>query len=160
MSIYMQINEIKGNVTTEGFANTIEIISLSESIERYVSPMLAGRNTDRQAGSIAYQAIEIIKVVDQSSMALYSALHKSDTLATVKITFTRTHLNEITPFLEYTLSEVLITGIHTITTYNKLIETILLNFTKIQKRFIPATPQNTSSSPVVAGYDIKIASAF
>jgi len=90
MSTYMKIDGINGGVSAAGFTNAIQLSSIDESVKRFVSPMVAGRGSDRESSGVTYQEMEIAKPVDEASVKLYSHAHKQDAISEVKIAVTRT----------------------------------------------------------------------
>ncbi len=160
MSIYLTINGIKGDVTTQGFQGSIQLHTVQEGMKRFISPMKSGKGTGREASGVAYRELRLLKSVDNSSVPLFTQAHKQQALPNAKITFARTGGTESPqPYLEYELSNVLISGIHTITPPNdsRPLEYLTLNFTKIQKRYTPTDNSHAVSGPSVACYDIAAA---
>lgn len=160
MSMYLTINNINGDVTTQGFQNSILLHSVQEGMKRFISPMKSGKGTGRETSGITYQELKVLKSVDNTSVSLYTQAHKQPVIPSAKITFVRTGgTGNPQPYLEYDLSNVLISGIYTITPPNDAcpLEYLTLNFTKMQKRYTPTDSSHTVNGPAATSYDIAAA---
>ena len=67
--------------------------------------------------------------------------------------------NDGEPYLVYTLNNVMLShydlGGNLLETTDKLMETIHLNFTKVQMKFVPRDASNKPQGSIIAGFDLE-----
>ncbi|MBS0352023.1 MAG: type VI secretion system tube protein Hcp [Proteobacteria bacterium] len=153
MPIYMQIDNISGAVTAQDYKNWIELNSVNFGASRPIATK-PGNVMDRESSKPNIKEVAIKKNLDSTTASLFS-----ETCAgigkTVKIDFCNTGNS---PYLELTLSNTLISS-HNIESQNKgpeieHIESLTLNFDKIEVRYTPYDEKNNMGSPMSTGYDL------
>lgn len=167
MAIYMQIPGINGNVTTKGYENWIELESFDFNVQRKLNTQ-PGRVSNREGSKPSVSEVSVKKRLDQASSLLFGEATVGTAKPTVKINFITTGASP-TPYLEYTLSNVIVSGHHI--SHERVMadegsekeaypqETVNLNFDKVEMKVIPFDKNHKAQSPIPAGYDLNQAVA-
>ena len=156
MAFYLQIPSIKGSATHDKHKGWIKLDSLDLCNERslYVKP---GSSADREYSTPKISDITLTKELDASSPYLYQHSIAGDSLGKVVIQACNIS-NGDHVYLEYTFYDAMIShyeicGISP-TDKDDLKETIRINYTKVQMKYVPQDASGRSGSPVITGYDI------
>jgi type VI secretion system secreted protein Hcp len=158
--VYLKYGDkIKGEVTSEGHKEWIELTSCQFGTGRALgSP--TGTAAGRETGSVNISEIVCTKVNDVASEPLFrESLDGKAQLATIH--FTKS--NDSGGFEAYTeqkLTECLISGYSLSSGGDKPTESLSLNFTKVEYRYIPNDAAHKPLSPLTGGYDLKATKAF
>jgi type VI secretion system secreted protein Hcp len=137
MAIYMKYNKgaLKGEVTTDGFKDQIELGSVQFGSGRGIASA-RGTGANREASEPSLSEVTITKTWDPvSSSKLFEESVSGAMDRDVEITFTSTGAKKQEPFLIVKLSETGISGYSLSSGGEKPSESISLNFSKIE--FIP-----------------------
>jgi type VI secretion system secreted protein Hcp len=157
MPIYMNYNSlaIKGDVTATGWVGWIEISSFQFGIGRGISSPTGG-SADRESSAPSVSEITISKDQDTATGPLLTAALQGEGV-TVIIDFVKTSAGQLAKYMEYTLTNTLISGFSTSSGGDRLNESISLNFTKVQvdPTTIDAAGAISNANPVT--YDIGLA---
>lgn len=167
MAIYMQIQGINGNVTTKGYENWIELESFDFNVQRKLNTQ-PGRVSNREGSKPSVSEVEVNKRLDKSSSLLFGEATVGTAKPTVNIHFVTSGASP-QPYLEYTLSNVIVSG-HAVGHTRALandgteqetypLEKVNLNFDKIEMKVIPFDKDHKAQSPIPAGYDLNQAVA-
>jgi len=156
MAIYMKYSspDIKGGVTTTGFTGQTEILSFSYGISRAVGSAIGG-GTNREKSVPDVTDITLMKMEDEASGMLMQEAYSGKGKATVILSFVRTDAGGGESYLEYTLSNVMLTNWSTSgSSSDRPTESFSLNFTKIETKYITqnADAEGGDSFPVT--YDL------
>lgn len=172
MSIYLKIDGIEGPVTAQGLEGFIQAESFSSDIQRKLTTQ-PGAVANRETTKPVFSEITITKIVDKTTPLLFSeaTVGAAKPTAVIKFISTGSSLNE---YLTITLSNVMISS-QTLNTLGKdpasqgsnidalvgdrPMETLTLNFSKIEVKYTPYDDQNNVGSPIPAGYDLETAQA-
>jgi type VI secretion system secreted protein Hcp len=155
MAIYMKYTSpnIEGGVTTTGFTKQIELNSFQFGIGRGVgSP--TGSSSNREASTPSVSEITVTKVLDEASGNLIKEAYSGAGKATAVISFVRTDSNGGVCYLEYTLSNVMVSGYSISSGGDKPSESLSLNFTKIETKITPQNDDGTAGTPFPVTYDL------
>lgn len=156
MAIYLKLDNIKGNVTTEGYQQWIDCIDLSfDGIHSDVQQHI-GHDMDRVISHPFFGDIHLIKFLDQSSIALFEHAHNRKAIEHVDIHCVNTS-DPIFTFAKYTLKNVIVSHYSEMTVqqlYAKPREFISLSYTALEKTYIPKDSDNKPQSPIISGYDL------
>ncbi len=155
MAIYLKYSspDVKGDVTTQGFADQIEISSMQLGIGRAIgSP--TGKSGNRESSTPSVSEIVITKAFDNASGGLLKEALGSSTKASVVISFVRTDEGGAKTYLLITLTDVAISGFSISSGGDRPSESVSLNFTKIETKFTPTKPDGTDGSPFPVTYDL------
>jgi type VI secretion system secreted protein Hcp len=155
MAIYMKYStpDINGGVTTQGYANQIEINSFQFGIGRGVGSPTGG-STNREASTPSVSEITLTKVLDEASGGLIKEAYSGAGKATVVLSFVRTDGGGGVSYLEYTLSDVMLSGYSISSGGDKPSESISLNFVKIETKIIPQNKDGTPGTAYPVTYDL------
>jgi len=148
MAIYVKYTSpnITGGVTTKGYAGQFEVTSFQHGIGRGVGAATGG-TTNREASTPSVSEIVLSKNLDEASGALVKEAYSGAGKATAVISFVRTDGGGGVTYLEYTLTNVMLSGYSISSGGDKPTESISLNFTKIETKI---TPQNADGTPGTA----------
>jgi type VI secretion system secreted protein Hcp len=155
MAIYIKYTTptIEGGVTTEGYTKQIEVNSFQFGIGRGVgSP--TGSSTNREASTPSVSEIVVTKSLDEASGNLIKESYSGAGKATAVISFVRTDGGGGVSYLEYTLSNVMLSGYSISSGGDKPSESISLNFTKIETKIIPQNTDGTTGTAFPVTYDL------
>jgi type VI secretion system secreted protein Hcp len=150
--IFMQYGTIQGDVTATGYEHWIELSSFQWGVGRSISSP-TGSIADRESSPPSVSEIKITKALDSSSPLLFKEALSGEG-QTVTIAFVKPGPNgQLVAYLQFTLTNTLVSGFSTSSAGDRPTESVSLNFTKIQYKFIPITANGTGS-PVIVTYDL------
>jgi len=154
MALYMKYGSINGSVTTQGFANWIELKSFQWGVARALGTAARG-SISREHSEPTVAEITVTKLTDTSSpkLLLDSVAGKLDNKVTIKLT--TTDKGQITTFLTYELENTGISHYALSSSGDMPMESLSLNFTKISETFSGLDP-GLSGSPETVGYDLTL----
>lgn len=159
MAIYMKYDGVTGNVTESGHTGWIELQSCNWGLGRSIATAV-GASDDREASMPSVSEVIVTKECDVASTnLLQEALTGFG--KTVQIDFTRTAKTTDT-YLTLTLTNAMISS-HS-HSHNggdgRPIESVSLNFTKFEYKFIQMDTDASPGSTATAGYDLSTAQAM
>jgi type VI secretion system secreted protein Hcp len=152
MPIYMQYDGIKGDVTAEGHGGWIELGSCQFGVSRGVSSP-TGRGANREASAPAVSEIVVTKTLECSSMLLFQESVKGIGKK-VKIDFCKTDKDKLESYLVVELDNVLVSSYSVSSGGDRPMESLALNFTKINLTTTFQDDKNTAGKPSRAEYDL------
>lgn len=157
MAIYVEYEGIKGNVTAEGFADHIKVLSLNFGASRGIS-MEAGHMANREATRPSLSEITFTKMADISSTPLFKEAVTGATGKKVKIKFVQTGADKVTMFMDYELEDCLVSS-YSISAGGEgdPVESISLSYSKLLVNYHDYDKKNAGKSPQRAGYDLTTA---
>jgi type VI secretion system secreted protein Hcp len=149
--IYMHYGAIQGDVTASGHEHWIELTSFQWGVTRAISSIASG--ADRESAVPSVGEIKVTKPLDSSSpLLLKEALNGQG--QTVVIDFVKTGPSgQQQIYLEYTLTNTLVSGFSTSSGGDRPTESLTFNFTKIQFKNISINSDG-SNSEVEVTYDL------
>jgi type VI secretion system secreted protein Hcp len=150
MAIYMDYEGIKGSSTADGHKDLIVLDSFNFGVSRNITPPSASR----EASEPSLTGITATKLMDASSPKLFIESVAGNLQSAVQIHFTTTTANRVIEFLLYTLTNVGVSRYSVSAGADDIpVETLVLNFTKIEMTFTGMGP-DVSGSPETVGYDL------
>ena len=152
MAIYMKFGSIKGQVTTEGFKDWIELNSFQFGVSRGVSSGAGGATRESSAPSIS--EIVVSKYLDSSSAKLYQDSVAGAFDTKVKIKMTTTTKNKVETFLTYELSDCGVSSYSQSSGGDTPMESLSLNFIKIMYTPTPLDKSGQIKKGDVVTYDL------
>ncbi|KMO40347.1 hypothetical protein VQ03_14220 [Methylobacterium tarhaniae] len=155
MPIYLQIDGIQGDATHEAHRRWMDIESLHWNVTRNMNTF-AGSAANREASEPTVSEVTLTKVSDSSTTKLFQEACSGRNGKTAVIHLVTTG-NPGDTYIEFTLHNTLIAGYTIGTTGDRPIETVTLNFTKMDVKYTPTDNQNMSQSPMIASYDLATA---
>ena|SRR3990167_10508392 len=151
MSIYLNIDNINGNVTTKGYENEIDIYSFHFSVNR-PSLMQVGDNKNRTPGHPGLTVISISKKLDCASNHLFELACNGQSLPCATFTVVRTG-KTLEPYAKYILYNVMVAEFSSaMHAEGTPLESIKLSYTKLETHYL-----GEQSSPKRSGFNLQTA---
>lgn len=153
MPIYMKYADIKGDVTEKGHKDWIELSSFQWGVGRGVSTPTGGAK-NREASAPSVSEIVVTKLADKATPDLAKEALQGKGKE-VEISFCKTEAGVLKEFMNYKLTNTLISGFSTSSGGGDPTESLSLNFTKVEFSYTPRELDNApaSAKPRVA-YDL------
>ena len=155
MPIYMKYTSVDGDVTAEGHEKWIEVNSLQFGVGRGITAPVGG-SSDREASAPTVSEIVVTKPTDIATVKLLNEALEGEG-QDVTIDFCKTDKGKLNVYLSYTLNNTLISGYSTSSGGDRPMESVSLNFTKIQCRDVSLGAKNEDGAPATVGYDLGLA---
>ncbi len=154
MAIYLKYEGMTGEVTAAGHEGWIECSSLQWGVGRGII-MQTGASKDREASSPSISEVTVTKLMDETTPYFFTeaCVGKSKK---VEIHLVKTG-DTLESYMEYTLSDCMVSGYSVSTGGDRPSESISLNFTKVEMKYIPFDDKHAAMAPIPAGYDLKTA---
>ncbi len=154
MPIYMQIDGIKGNVTAAGHEEWIEVHSLQWGVGRGIMTA-TGNVKDREASAPSISEISVTKSMCTASPHIFTeaCVGKGKKIL---IHLVKTDSADLQNYMEYTLEDAMLSGYSVSSGGDRPTESLSVNFTKMEMKYIPWKDDGTKDSPIPAGYDLAL----
>lgn len=152
MPIYLQIDGIQGDATHEQHRKWMAIETIHWDVSRQMNTT-AGSAANREASEPVVSEIILTKISDSSLTKLFQEATSGRAGKTATIHMVTTG-NPGATYIEYTLNNTLISGYSVDSHGDRPIETVKLNFTKMEVKYTPYDDQHSPQSPVIASYDL------
>jgi type VI secretion system secreted protein Hcp len=152
MPIYLQIDGIQGDATQEQHRKWMDIEAIHWNVARNLNTA-AGRASNREASEPTISEIVLTKISDSSSTKLFqeAVTGTSGKRATIHLVTTGSPGET---YIEYVLTNTLVANYSIDSNGDRPLETIKLNFTKLEVKYIPYDDNNKPQSPMIASYDL------
>ncbi|MSP00690.1 MAG: type VI secretion system tube protein Hcp [Acetobacteraceae bacterium] len=151
MGMYMKFADIKGDVTTDGYKDWIAISSFQFGIGRGISSG-EGRGGNRTASHASVSEITVTKQLDESSLSLWSDALTGPLKAEVEVKITTATDNKT--ILEVKLWETGVSGWSTSGGGDRPMESLSLNFTKIEYKPVFYDAKGTAATPKMKTWNL------
>ena len=157
MPVYMNYNAlaIKGLVTAEGHTDWIELSSFQWGVGRGISSP-TGASADRESSAPSVSEITTTKSMDKSSIHLLNEALQGEGVV-VLIDFCKTDKGTLEVYAQYTLADCMISGYSTSSGGDKPTESLSLNFTKVEFKYVPQSDTGGTGDPETVIYDMALA---
>lgn len=155
MPIYLQIDGIQGDATHEAHRKWTDIVALHWDVARQMNTS-AGSAANREASEPTISEVVLTKVSDSSSAKLFQEACTGRTGKTAKIHLVTTG-NPGDTYIEYILTNTLIANYSVHSSGDRPLETIRLNFTKMDVKYTAYDEKHQPQSPMIASYDLATA---
>ena len=152
MAIYLKYEGIDGEATHDTHKKWIDVQSLSFGTGRGISTP-AGSTANREASEPNISEVVISKLLDGSSPKLFTESVTGTAGKKVEIHLVSTG-NPGNTYVEYVLTNALISGYSVSSGGDRPSESLSINFTKIEFKFIPYDSNNKAGTPVTVSYDL------
>ncbi|MBS0350211.1 MAG: type VI secretion system tube protein Hcp [Proteobacteria bacterium] len=129
MSMYLNIPGIAGSTTAQGYQQWIPICAINWGLDRPINT-IPGKTGDRIRSSAIGYEIEIIKDLDQSSPSLFGQVCGGKAIPEVQIHICYFGNDGPLPYLQYRLSNVLVSEYYSYLDEDNHQELIALNYTE------------------------------
>jgi type VI secretion system secreted protein Hcp len=148
---FLKIDGVEGESTDERHKGEIEILSFSWG-ETQTGTMTRGGGGG--AGKVSMQDFHFTMAMNKASPMLFLKCATGEHIKQAVLT-ARKAGGDQQEYLKVTLTDVLITSYQTNGSGDQPIDSISLNFAKIEFEYKPQKPDGTLDAPVKAGYDLK-----
>ena len=157
MAIFLKFDGIDGDATHDKHKKWITIESLEWGVGRSVATQV-GSGKNREASQPSVSEVSLNKQMDTASALLFqeSCVGNKGKSATVHLVSTGSPGET---YLEYTLSDALVTGYSVSTDGERPLESITLNFSKVEMKYIPLKENNEAGGPMIKSFDLVTAKA-
>jgi type VI secretion system secreted protein Hcp len=152
MAIYLKYEGIDGEATHENHKKWIDVGSMQFGVGRGISTP-SGSTANREASEPSVSEVTITKAMDGASTSLFTESATGAVGKKVEIHLVSTGSPGNT-YVEYTLTNALISGYSVSTGGDRPSESVSINFTKMEFKFIPYDDKNKAGTPVSVSYDL------
>ncbi len=152
MPVYMQFDGIPGDATHETHKKWTDIEAMHWNVSRNMSTS-AGSSANREASEPMISNVIINKVSDSSSTKLFAEACTGKIGKTVTLHLVTTG-SPGEMYIEYVLTNALVASYSVDTSGDRPVETVQLNFTKMEMKYIPHDENHKPQSPMIASYDV------
>jgi type VI secretion system secreted protein Hcp len=152
MAIYLKVDGIEGDATHEQHKKWLSVDTVQWDVTRNIAKRL-GHMANREATEPVVSDILITKQVDASSPKLFREACTGKQGKTVVIDFVTTGSPGDT-FLQYTLSDSLVSSYSVASTGDRPSENLTLSFTKMEMKYTPYDQSHKPGAPIVTSYDL------
>ncbi|WP_119459029.1 type VI secretion system tube protein Hcp [Rhodospirillaceae bacterium SYSU D60014] len=154
MAIYAKIGKIDGDATHDKHQKWLTIDSLQWGVGRAIHTPV-GSASNREASEPSVSEVTISKQMDEASPTLFAEA------CTGKATEVKIHLvttgNPGDTYMEYTLTDAMISAYSMSSGGDRPSESLSLNFTKIETKYTPYDANHKPGNPITTSYDLKTA---
>ena len=157
MPIYLQLDGIPGDATHETHKKWMDIESIHWNVSRNMNTS-AGSTANREASEPTVSEVVLTKVSDSSSTKLFAEACTGHTGKNTVIHLVTTG-NPGDTYIEYKLTNTLVANYSIDSSGDRPVETIRLNFTKMEVKYIPHDENHKPLSPMIATYDLSTTKA-
>ena len=152
--MYMLMPKIPSATTAKGYQQWIPLFSLDCGVGRKIETA-PGRVSDRIQSDALGMEMEIIKPIDQSSPLLFSEVCGGPAIPEVKVDMCHSSTDGFVVYLQYILSNVLVSSYHLHVDEDSQYELITLNYTNVEMSLSreciqSVAHQSTSASGLLA----------
>jgi type VI secretion system secreted protein Hcp len=154
-TFFLKVDGIPGEASETGYADHIDVVSFKLGVEqRGVSDFGGGAG----AGKSSFLPLRIFKYVDKASPLLFLACATGKHIKTVELKARKSGSAPL-EYLKIKLEDVLISSVNHESADqdggNILLESVSLNFAKIEISYTPVDSNGTPGTPIKVGFDLK-----
>ena len=152
MAMYMKIDGIDGEVTSKGHEKWIDVSSLQWGVGRAISSSI-GSSSNREASKPSISEVSVTKALDQSSPLIFTeaCIGKGKT---VLIHLCTVGSDNLETYLEYELTDCMISGYSVSSGGDRPSESCSLSFTKMMMKFNEFDKNGKQVNSVTSGYNM------
>jgi len=156
MAIYMKMDGVKGQSQTEGHKDEVTLESFQFGASRNIAS--SAKNANREASAPSLSEVTVTKSQDASSSDLLKLSFAGEGKKAV-FSFTKAGTDgKVQVYMTITLENCLVSSFncsaHGGEGNSIPMESLSLNFTKIEYKMLPSDPKNKTAAPMLATYDI------
>lgn len=152
MAIYMKFGSLKGDATHEDHKDWLTIDSVQWGTGRSIMT-LSGAAQNRESSEPSVSEVTISKMMDASSPSFFTEAVTGNKGVEVKINLVSTG-SPGRVYATYTLYDALVSSYSMSSGGDRPAESISINFSKIQFKYIPTKTEHGAGSPSVVSYDL------
>jgi type VI secretion system secreted protein Hcp len=152
MPIYLKYGAVNGDVTEANHTSWIELNSFQWGVGRGIgSP--TGASADREASAPSISEVTVTKAQDVATIGLLTEALQGEGLDAT-IDFCKTDKGQLEVYLEYVLSNCMISGFSVSSGGDRPNESLSLNFTQVLCKATQMDAKNATGSPSSITYDL------
>ena len=153
MAIYLKIDGLNGEVTAAGHEKWIECSAMQWGVGRGISTP-TGSSSNRESSTPSISEVTVTKMMDCATADLFKEACVGQSKS-AKIHLVQTGADKPEQYMEYDLTEVLISG-YSVAAGNdgRPSESVSLNFTKVQMKYTEFDNKHKPKGSFTSGYDI------
>jgi type VI secretion system secreted protein Hcp len=156
MAIYMKMDGVKGQSTTEGHKDEVVLESFQFGVNRQIAS--SAKNANREAAPPSLSEVVVTKSQDAASSDIMKLSLAGEGKKAV-FSFTKSGTDgKPQVYMTVTLENCLISSFscsaHGGEGNTIPMESLSINFTKIEYKMLPSDPKNKTAAPMMATYDI------
>jgi type VI secretion system secreted protein Hcp len=152
MPIYIKYGDIKGDVTAEGHKDWIEVNSFQWGVGRGISSPTGG-GADRESSAPSVSEIVVTKAQCTATTKLLDEALQGEGVK-VQIDFVKTDGKKLETYMFYKLENVMISGYSISSGGERPMESLSLNFTKIEYKGTQMDLANKGATSSSVIYDL------
>lgn len=150
-TILLQIKNIKGNSTLDGYADAIILDTVSHGVTLPMSMDMA--NTERALGRPSFTELAVSKATDQSTPALYNACASGTKLGDATISVGRNESGKFLLHVKYVLGNAMVSTISTGLSGGGS-DSVTLCFSKISMEYTQQAAAGNKAGTASFGWDL------
>lgn len=154
MAIYAKLGKINGDATHENHKQWMTLDSLQWGVGRAIATPV-GSAKNREASEPSISEVTVTKQMDESSPTLFTEACTGKAMK-VEIHLVTTGDPGDT-YMEYTLTDAMISGYSVSSGGDRPSESLSLNFTKLETKYTPYDSDHNPGNPVTTSYDLSTA---
>lgn len=160
MTMFLQMDGVKGNVTAEGYEGCIKVNSAHFGVSRNIT-MEPGKMANREVSKPHVSEVSLTKEADNSVAAIFKEAVCGSDGKKAKLIFVRTGKDKVEEYMVYSLENCLVSG-YSISAdgEEEPMENITLSFSKCEINYKDHDATNKTGNPQRAGYDLSAAKAL
>lgn len=155
MPIYMSYDGVAGDVTAGGHEKWIELNSFQWGVGRGISSP-TGASADRESSAPSVSEVVVTKSTDAASVKLFDEALQGEGKKVV-VDFCKTDKGNLEVYMTITMENTLISGYSTSSGGDRPMESLSLNFTKVEFKNIPTGDTISTAEPETVTYDLALA---
>lgn len=152
MAVYVQIEGIQGDATHQDHKEWLDVQHIAWGVGRGIQTTV-GAAGNREASQPSLSEVTLSRITDKATPAIFYEACTGKVGKKVVIHFVTTGDPGDT-YLEYTLSNTLISNYQMSSGGDRPTEVVGLSFTKIEVKYTPYDDQNKPKSPLAHSYDM------
>ena len=157
MAIYLTYEGIKGNVTADGYVDTIRVDSCQFGVGRGIT-MEVGNMANRESTRPSISEFTFTHPTDVSATALFKEACCGTVGKKVTVHFCQTGTEGLVEYMTYTFEDVLVSGYSVSGSFgDKTIETVSLAFTKVEVKYQDYDGSNSGANQNVVNFNLETA---
>jgi type VI secretion system secreted protein Hcp len=153
---FLKIDGIEGDSTDEMHPNEIVVLNFKLGVMQGLSTSAFGGGAG--AGKAQFSPVNIFKLVDKATPKLFMACAGGQHIQTATLVVRKAGENPI-EYFKVTLTDVFISSLNedseTTDQQGNVVETLTLNFSRIQWTFTPQNADGGTGAAITGGYDLK-----
>lgn len=153
VDFFLKIDGIEGESTDKTHANEIDVLSFSWGATQ--TGVAGGSGAGGGAGKVSMQDFSFMMQVNKASPILMLSCATGKHIKAATLTGRKAGGDQ-QEYLKVTMSDLLVSSYQTSGSSETPMDSVSVNFSKIEFEYKPQKPDGTLDAPVKAGYDLKL----